>query len=74
MKRVIAKSLGFMPGSAFQRVRPGQVVEVPDDFEANWFEVLDKPVEDRPVKVKRQPPVALSEIGRQKVNGPLDIV
>lgn len=70
MKRIQAVTLGFAPGSELKRVRPGTILEVPDDFKGNWFKVLDS---DKPEpKAKKQAPVALSEIAKQQAKGPTD--
>lgn len=69
MKRIRAINLGFAPGADLQRVRPGTILEVPDDFSGDWFEVIggDKPKAEKPAE-----PVALSQIAKQKVKGPTE--
>lgn len=47
MKKVIATALGFHGGI---RRRPGDVFEVPDKTEGKWFEPVDPPVKEPPVK------------------------
>lgn len=69
MKRIRATKLGFLPGATFHRVRVGQVVEVPDDFQGDWFEVISS---DKPQKAQAPEPVAMSQIAKQKVKGPTD--
>lgn len=76
MKTVQAVKLGFLPGANVHRVRPGQVVNVPDDFEADWFVVLKSSEEvDKATKPKddRPKPTTLSQIAKSKVQGPTDL-
>lgn len=69
MKTVRAVKLGFLPGPAIHRVRPGQVVEVPDDYEADWFVPVGA-VQAAPKR--RQQPVSLSEVAKAQAKGPTD--
>ena len=60
------------------RRRVGEVLEVPDGTKGTWFaEVPAKgapaDVADKPKRSKAQP-VALSELGKEKSVGPLDLV
>lgn len=77
MKTVQAVKLGFLPGPSVQRVRPGQVVTVPSDFEADWFVVLtteEAVAEAKKPKIERPKPTTLSQLARSKVQGPTDLV
>ena len=73
MKKVVATSMGFLNGS---RVRPGTIVEVPDDFKGKWVtEVPVKGTSVEPAEKKasaRAKPVALSQLGKEPTTGPLD--
>lgn len=72
MKKVVATSMGFLNGS---RVRPGTVIEVPDDFKGSWVAAVDSPAA-APAKAKpaRPEPKTLSELGRAAVKTASDIV
>ncbi len=71
MKRVRATALGFAPGSEFKRIRPGEILDVPDDFDAPWFEVLSQ---DAPkAKPKKSEQTTLSELARAPVKTGTDL-
>jgi hypothetical protein len=61
--KVVASTMAFYNGA---RVRPGAVVEVPDNFRASWF----KPVGSPEAKAVRAPkakpePKSLSELNKE---------
>lgn len=72
MKQVVATSMGFLNGS---RVRPGTVIEVPDDFKGSWVAAVGSPAA-APAKPKpaRAEPKTLSEMAKAPVKSPSDIV
>lgn len=68
MKVVTTKML-FRNGS---RIRPGTVLEVPDDTKpADWFEPVKAA---KPQKLERPKPTTMSEVAKAQTKGPLDIV
>lgn len=73
-KRIIAIELGFAPGRELRRVRPGTILEVPDDFKGSWFRVVDdeEPASKAKAKAKSDEPVALSQLAKTKAKGPTD--
>lgn len=70
MKSVRAVKLGFLPGPTIHRVREGQVVQVPDDFVADWFVDIDDP---KAAKKEDAKTTTLSQIAKAKVKGPVDL-
>lgn len=72
MKKVVATSMGFLNGS---RVRPGTVIEVPDDFKGSWVAAVGSPAA-APAKPKpaRAEPKTLSEMGKVAVKTASEIV
>lgn len=71
MKSVRAIKLGFLPGPTIHRVREGQVVQVPDNFVADWFVELDDP---KAAKKEEEPrPTTLSQVAKARVRGPVDL-
>lgn len=64
MKKVVALSMGFLNGN---RVRPGTIIDVPDDFKGSWVAPVDSPAA-QPQKPKAKPaPKTLSEMAKAKV-------
>lgn len=73
MKRMQATAMGFKPGTNCQRVRPGEIIEVPDDFTASWLAEIPRepvPTETAPSGRRRKPATTLSEIAKTPVEGP----
>lgn len=73
MKRMQATAMGFMPGVNCQRVRPGEIIEVPDDFKASWLvDLPTAPVqpEEAPAARRRRGAATLSELAKEPVTGP----
>lgn len=68
MKKVVATSIGFFNGA---RVRPGTVIEVPDDFKGSWVGPVDAPA-PAPAKPKAAPRT-LSELAKTAVKSATDI-
>lgn len=71
MKKVVALSIGFFQGT---RVRPGTVIEVPDDFKGSWVGPVDAPAPAPKAKPARSEPRTLSEMGKAPVKSASDIV
>lgn len=69
MKKVVALSMGFYQGA---RVRPGTVIEVPDDFKGTWVGPVNAPA-PAPAKPKATPRT-LSEMAKATVKSATDIV
>lgn len=69
MKKVVALSMGFYQGF---RVRPGTVIEVPDNFKGSWVGPVDAPA-PAPAKPKAAPRT-LSELAKATVKSATDIV
>lgn len=60
-----------------RRIRPGEVIDIPDDTpKSSWFTSADKPKAE-PLKVKgkaqKAAPDTLSGIAKAKAEGPTDI-
>lgn len=73
MKRIRALSLGFAPGAELRRVRPGTILEVPDDFKGSWFEVLSQDAPPAKREAKKAEPSTLSEIAKAPVKSGSDL-
>lgn len=68
MKTVIVTKMAIFRNS---RVRPGAVIEVPDDFKASWFRLKSEAPDVPPKESKAKEPDTFSEIthgGKPKKN------
>lgn len=56
------------------RVRPGDVLDVPDTMKAAWFVSIDSVTAVAPARParRREAPVALSQIGKEAPTGPIE--
>lgn len=59
-----------------RRVRPGDELDVPDTLVATWFVRADMAAPVAPAvaagRRRREAPVALSQVAREQIAGPLD--
>jgi len=57
-----------------RRVRPGELLDVPDTLKAAWFVSADTVAPAPPVRSarKREAPVALSQLAKEVPTGPVE--
>ncbi len=72
MKRVRVLTMALAPGPVIRRVRPGEIIDVPDDFNGGWFVELGDtpPAKEADAKSKRAPR-AMSEMNAVQATGPI---
>lgn len=69
--KVRATQAAFFDG---RRVRPGELLDVPDALKAAWFAPADVVAPAAPVRPvrKREAPVSLSQLAKEVPTGPVE--
>jgi hypothetical protein len=67
--KVRATQAAFYAG---RRVRPGELLDVPDTLKATWFVSADTVAAPPAKAARKREPVALSQVAKETAVGPVD--